>query len=370
MELEGFATGFNNPPRQPGFSLENDEFVISFSGVMCDEAKNIVSHGFEVFYDWTEVMKLVLAATKNNPEPTDIEESAEDSLREWLTSFQGWGLLSSLLPTERHRHFILALAYTSANWDERTGGPHSPEKIFDTVKFVYDNIKGKEIRTLVPSLGIWFEELSVDPEISFKGENERKKQLVIFIKAKWTLEVKFLLEKKRVNLNLVDWAAERVTKDILHEEQLGELEVPVTLHPVLVSKFRDAAWVRSYWNFMDEVEKEEVDSKATTVEMDDDVSDEERLLFEIDEDIEDIEDIEDAEQRLAIIMEHVESIEPNEPSFVTVEEVPTNINVEESKACKKSDSRRLRKTLTEDSSLETSWWALYSLLLVFAFICS
>jgi len=367
MELEGFATGFNNPPRQPGFSLENEDFVISFSGVMCDEAKNIVSHGFEVFYDWTEVMKLVLNATKNYSDVTEIEECAEDFLREWLTSFQGWGLLSSLLPTETHRHFILALAYTSANWDERTGGPHSPEKIFDTVKFVYDNIKGKELRTLVPSLGIWFEELSMDPEVSFKGDNERKKHLVIFIKAKWTLEVKFCLEKKRVNMNLVDWAAETVTKDILHEEQLGELEVPVTLHPVLVNKFRDAAWVRSYWNFMDEVAKEEVDSKATTVEMDD-FSDQEGECFEYDEDVEAI--IPSADQQCDILVHSVGSDEPDEPIIVNVE-VPKTIYAEEGKeVCKDSDSRHLGKTLTEESSLVTSWWALYSLLMVFALICS
>merc|ERR1719435_278454 len=99
-------------------------------GVLCDDAKNIVSHGFEVLYDWSEVMNLILAATANYEDFSDIEESAEDALRQWMTTFQGWGLLSSLLPTERHRHFIL----------------------------------GKELCTLVPSLGVWFEEVSVDPE--------------------------------------------------------------------------------------------------------------------------------------------------------------------------------------------------------------
>ena len=37
------------------------------------------------------------------------------------------------------------LTFTSANWDTDTGGEFTEEKVFDTVKYVYDNIKGKEL---------------------------------------------------------------------------------------------------------------------------------------------------------------------------------------------------------------------------------
>merc|ERR1712013_664148 len=68
----------------------------------------------------------------------DIEVKAKNKLGAWLTSFQGWGLLSSMLPNTKHRHFILALAYTSANWNESTGGEQTDEKVFDAVKAVFD----------------------------------------------------------------------------------------------------------------------------------------------------------------------------------------------------------------------------------------
>jgi len=355
MELEGFATGFNNPPRELGFNIENADFRISFKGVLCDDAKNIVSHGFEVLYDWSEVMNLILAATANYEDFSDIEESAEDALRQWMTTFQGWGLLSSLLPTERHRHFILALAYTSANWDESTGGPPSPEKIFDTVKFVYDNIRGKELRTLVPSLGVWFEEVSVDPEISFKGElNERKKQMVVFFRAKWTLEVKFLIEKKRVNSSLVDLAAETVTKMIVHEEQVRQLEVPRTLVPVLEVKYRDAAWVRSYWDFMEEVDKVEVDSKAATVE------DVDELL----EDIDKLLDYDGSKDADSVFIEDEPDTLVRDYNIENNIENATTVIEDKVKIVYNDDASNF------DSSPVTHWWVLYCLLFLFTYLCS
>ena len=149
--MEGFATGFKNGTR-PGFFLENEKYRIQFKGVMCDDTKNIVSHGFEYCYNWREVMELVLAATEKagNDNTIDIEEAAEEAMKEWMATFQGWGLLSSVVPAGNVRHFVLSLAYTSQNWDEETGGEYSEEKVFDAVKHVYDNIEGKELKNLLP----------------------------------------------------------------------------------------------------------------------------------------------------------------------------------------------------------------------------
>eukprot|EP00091_Calanus_sinicus_P011732 TRINITY_DN26494_c0_g1_i1.p1 TRINITY_DN26494_c0_g1~~TRINITY_DN26494_c0_g1_i1.p1 ORF type:complete len:102 (+),score=14.14 TRINITY_DN26494_c0_g1_i1:213-518(+) len=90
-------------------------------------------------------MEMILEATEDYDSMADVEEKTERVLRTWLTTFRGLGLLSSMLPTEKHRYFILSLAYASSNWNESTGGPYSTEKIFDTVKYVYENCPGKEI---------------------------------------------------------------------------------------------------------------------------------------------------------------------------------------------------------------------------------
>ena len=108
---------------------------------------------------------------------------------------------TSILDTKMHRHVLLSLAYTSSNWDEETGGEFTEEKVFETVKYVYDNMPGKELRTLLPKFGVWFEEI-----IDGRKSTERKKMLTLFFNAKWVLEIKFILEKKRVNNNLVDLA--------------------------------------------------------------------------------------------------------------------------------------------------------------------
>ena len=144
--MEGFATGFNLEGKtKPGYSVENEKFKLTFSGVLCDDRKNIVSHGFECCYDWSEVMNMILAATEDYDSRFDVEEKVEKTLKTWLTSFQGWGLLSSMLPTQKHRYFLVSLAYASANWNEETGGPYSTQRIFDTVK---NTPQGKRSTTL------------------------------------------------------------------------------------------------------------------------------------------------------------------------------------------------------------------------------
>eukprot|EP00092_Neocalanus_flemingeri_P107046 GFUD01137374.1.p1 GENE.GFUD01137374.1~~GFUD01137374.1.p1 ORF type:complete len:317 (+),score=100.66 GFUD01137374.1:41-991(+) len=220
--MEGFATGFSlSSSTKPGFLLENEKYKIQFKGVMCDETKNIVSHGFEYCYDWKEVMELVLAATlkAGNDNITDIEEAVEDAMRTWMTTFQGWGLLSSILPAVAHRHVVLSLAYASFNWNLETGGDYSEEKVFDAVKLVYDNIEGKQLTSLLPKFGVWFEEIVDGGE-----REERKKKFTVFFNAKWLLEVKFIVEKKRVNQNLLELAAEAAVKAIERDDEIENFD--------------------------------------------------------------------------------------------------------------------------------------------------
>ena len=94
MFMEAFATGFSMTANtKPGFCMENTNYKLKFEGVLCDESKNIVSHGFENCYSWREIMELVLDATEaaNTDYLTDIEEAAEKAVRDWLVTFPGWG---------------------------------------------------------------------------------------------------------------------------------------------------------------------------------------------------------------------------------------------------------------------------------------
>ena len=83
--MEEFASGF--APAQatkPGFVLENEKFRVTFDGVslrpfdptwvhtelyykvMCNDVKNIISHGFETCYDWKPVLELILEAASED----------------------------------------------------------------------------------------------------------------------------------------------------------------------------------------------------------------------------------------------------------------------------------------------------------------
>eukprot|EP00092_Neocalanus_flemingeri_P063415 GFUD01076734.1.p1 GENE.GFUD01076734.1~~GFUD01076734.1.p1 ORF type:complete len:320 (-),score=84.29 GFUD01076734.1:35-994(-) len=232
MFMEAFATGFSmSSDTKPGFCIENDNYKIGLEGALCDQTKNIVSRGFENCYSWREVMELILDATEEAAADNliDIEEAAEDAMREWLVTFKGWGLLSSILDSKIHRHVVLSLAYTSSNWDMDTGGEFTEEKVFDTVKYVYDNIPGKELHSLVPKFGIWFEEI-------VEG----------------------------------DLAAEAAVKDIMIEEDIDELDIPETLFEVVRDKFCDAEWVRSFWSAKLEVDKEKEGSDVAGGNLDKD----------------------------------------------------------------------------------------------------
>jgi len=102
MEGFGFATGFGVQGRsKPGFSLQNDYFKLVFDGVFCEKRKNLVSHGFECFYDWKPVMEMILEATDRYRSMKEVEKNTEGSLKKWLTTYEGWGLLTSILPVSK-----------------------------------------------------------------------------------------------------------------------------------------------------------------------------------------------------------------------------------------------------------------------------
>merc|ERR1712112_789570 len=329
LQMEGFATGFSVPGKtKPGFGMESDEFKIVFTGVTVDGGKNLVTKGLETCYDWRDCMGIVLTAAKDYEDLADIEDKTEEVLRRWLKSFRGWGLLSCMVAVEKHRHFLMALLYTWANWQEATGGVRTEQKVFNTVKYVYEHIQGKNIGSMVPEFGVWFEELDSRTE-----EGERRKSLTFFFKAQWDLEVGFIVEKKRVNDSLVDLAAEAVAKHLEDVEDVTKLEIPKTLFEPMFVKFKDAEWIRGHMRH--------INNTRTIADISDDIIDENEQVGNIDQG-EDYSEIEEEEEMEGFVQEQ----EPEETyTAASIDEV-SSFNDDKTK-----DS--LDET---DSGQEGAWW--------------
>lgn len=242
-----FATGFSVPGRTtPGFTIRSDLVDVTFEGVSVSGGVNLVAEGLESFYDWCDIMELVSVAVQEQGSMDDIEDTISEALAEWLATLSGWGLLSTLMPVEKSRHIIAALLYTNANWNESTGGPRTDLKVFDAVKYVYNHVPGRSVHDLLPRLGVWFQELRPSSKTQ-----ERKKRLVVYFKGQWDVQVKFVVEKKRVvGKNLTELACEAVARQVwrFHHLDTKRLELADTLQEVLNTYFHDAQWVRKHWD--------------------------------------------------------------------------------------------------------------------------
>jgi len=242
-----FATGFSVPGRTtPGFAIRKKAVDVTFEGVHVSGGVNLVAEGLESFYDWSDIMQIIVSAVEEGGSTDDIEDKVSEELSDWLTTLAGWGLLSTLVPVEKVRHIIAALLYTNANWNESTGGPRTDLKVFEAVKYVYSHVPGKGVHDVVPRLGVWFQELRPSSKMQ-----ERKKRLVVFFKGQWDVQVKFYVEKKRaVKETLKELAFEAVAKQVWRTKHLDTkiLEVADTLQDGLNTHFHDAQWVRKHWD--------------------------------------------------------------------------------------------------------------------------
>ena len=184
---------------------------VTFEGVHVSGGVNLVAEGLESFYDWSDIMQIIVSAVEEGGSTDDIEDQVSEELSDWLITLAGWGLLSTLVPVEKVRHIIAALLYTNANWNESTGGTRTDLKVFDAVKYVYSHVPGKGVHDVVPRLGVWFQELRPSSKLQ-----ERKKRLVVFLKGQWDVQVKFYVEKKRAaRETLKELAFEAVAKQVI-----------------------------------------------------------------------------------------------------------------------------------------------------------
>merc|ERR1719309_141833 len=173
-------------------------------------------------------MDLLLTATEGFQNIDSYENKAEQLLRTWLGTFAGWGLLSSMMPSNFQYYFISQMNHTRQNWTR--ADTFSYEKAFEGVVSRYELDGKNKLDDLIPDFGV-----SID-EMVEENNNERKKIVTVYFDAKWKLEVKFTIEKKKVVNNLLDAAAEVVGKHLRGENNVTVLEIPVVLRGNVVEK--------------------------------------------------------------------------------------------------------------------------------------
>jgi len=233
-----FLPGFTNfVGTKPGDILENDDYRLTFSGVLLNGQKSAtVSRGFECCYNWTDIMNIFLDALLHF---NDIETSEELSMEElycWLMCYQGWGLLSTLLPRKQHLEFMRSLREIKENWPEDE--EYTEEKCW--MMFCED----KQLEDLVPEF-----EVEIN-EVHFEEGTGRKKWINLrFVTDQWNLAVKFSVEKKMPDFNLVNIAAAAVSEHLDDKEKIQHLEIPVTLRSPVAKMMKDVRWISSFETF-------------------------------------------------------------------------------------------------------------------------
>jgi len=349
-----FATGFSVPGRTtPGFTIRCDKVDITFEGIVVSGGVNLVAEGLETFYDWSDIMELVSAAVQDQGSMDDVEDTISEAITDWLTTLSGWGLLSTLMPVEKSRHIIAALLYTNANWNETTGGPRTDLKVFDTVKYVYNHVPGRSVNDLVPRLGVWFQELRPSEKAQ-----ERKKRLVVYFKGQWDVQVKFIVEKKRlIGETLAELSCEAVASQVwrLHHLDTKRLELADTLQGVLDRYFHDAQWVRKHWDLDIDFDTDSEEDATFGKYLSSDSLEKEESPVKVAAEQQPILDEDDR-----LVQGGAQDVSEEDCDVLSEE---ANHGVEQEEVC-----MEMREPAFSDR-WETVWWALYFFGLLLAFLC-
>jgi len=339
--------------RTPGFAIRCDKVNITFEGVALSGRVTFVREGFEAFHDWGDIMELVSAAVQDQGSMDDVEDTISEAITDWLTTLSGWGLLSALTPVEKCRHIIAALLYTNANWNESTGGPRTDLKVFDTVKYIYNNVPGRSVHDLVPRLGVWFQELRPSEKAQ-----ERKKRLVVNFKGRVDVQVKFIVEKKRViGETLAELACEAVASQVwrLHHLDTKKLELADTLQGVLDRYFHDAQWVRKHWDLDIDFDTDSEDDATFGEYLSSDSLEKEENPVKVASEHQPILDEEDQ-----LVQGGAQDVSEEDCEALSEE---ANHGVEQDEVC-----MEMWEPAFSDR-WETVWWALYFFGLLLAFLC-
>jgi len=231
-----FLPGFSNfRGTKPGAVLQNPVFHLTFSQVLLNGKRSeIVSRGFEGCYDWSDMMNILIDSLSNFEDIETSEELAMEDIKSWFLTYDGWGLLSTLLPRQQHIEFKQTLKDLKQNWPLEQ--EYNEEDCWEL--FTQDI----DMEEIIPEF-----EVSIK-EGNFGGEVGRQKCINLkFITAKWNFEVKFMAEKQKIDKgNLVAIAARKVAKQIEDFDDVDHLEIPRTLMKPVTQMMEDLRWVSTY----------------------------------------------------------------------------------------------------------------------------
>jgi len=240
---------------RPGYSIENANYSLSFRHVLCDGVTNAISQGYQCCYDWSPIMHIIMEAMEDFEDLEKVEFMAIEGVKDWFMMYSGWGLLSSLLDGKLQNKFLRSLQYVKLNWPFQQK-EISEEGCWELVKKSYnDTFQSKSEDKELVQENSPFDELIPHFDVSvvegegLGGENGRKKMIKLKFAKKWNLEVNFVVEKKKSECSLVDVASKAVAKMLNDEEDIEDLEIPITLRKPLRSKVADWRWINSFaWN--------------------------------------------------------------------------------------------------------------------------
>jgi len=237
-----FLPGFTNfMGSKPGTVLQNDDYVLTFDGVLLNGKKSaIVSQGFESCYDWSDVMSMLIDSLHKFEDIDGAEEFATEDLTTYLMTYSGWGLLSTLLPRKQHVKFNRKLREIKENWPVNEN--YSEEACWATLFLQTET----SLESIIPEF-----EVTIS-EGDFGADLGRTKWFEIRFVSTWNLTVKFSVEKKkRWTSSLVNVAAAAVAKNLEDGDhvnvvdQVLKLEIPATLRSPVEKMRRDQRWVAS-----------------------------------------------------------------------------------------------------------------------------
>ena len=245
QDQESFFTGLSNKKgTKPGFAMKNETFLVAFEGIQIekldsDSQVRFVKDKFESCYDWAQVMELILECLEYFYDEGDFQIDCQSSIKAWLSEFEGWGLMFTLLPPDFQKYLLFLYAVMVNKNFVQNVVKTNLEMFYDLTDQYERETQGLPLSDLVPKVEARLLNIISGPE--------RRKMLKIkFLSQRYTLVANFTVEKLRINRTLVEHAAEVVARMVEDAEEL-EGEIPETLKPVVTDKINDADWVASHW---------------------------------------------------------------------------------------------------------------------------
>ena len=224
------------------FKLENEKFRISFE----DKSYERV---WQCYYDWGayRLMAMIIKALNIFPNVHEFEKKAEREVETWLNTYSGLGLFCSLLPRDVQEFLYRRHRFHEADSEEKRE-THNYELASDKVKAEYEILYDQNFKDLIPKCDIYLDEVEKHIIVDESSKDERKKMVFVKISSgDKDIEIRFVLEKRKLGEKLVDKAAEAVST-LFDEKDIPRLDIPKTLKDLTLEKLQDKKWVQSYWN--------------------------------------------------------------------------------------------------------------------------